>query len=152
NLTARIAELEATIARDTDDRVRIAERLTALEQQCTAALRDAQLARQIATELQEGHVRINDDTSGFREPLVEMRDRVATAEAEAASEDMATLERREATLAAEIDAAPPPQHDDPEQLLADAQLERMRTSLAEAETVLQATRTELLRATDQVVA
>jgi len=195
-LKARIAELEASIAQHDGERLRTAERLTVLEQQCAIALGEAKVARQLAARLRDAHGRLDNEARAW---IADVRDRVGILETELASttktddgraaetapvehetgwrqeraaleadcrqarercaeletalarrhEDAAAWERREAALRTELEAARREKHDDPP---ANADLELVRTSLAEAETALQATRTDLARATNQVAA
>jgi hypothetical protein len=175
SLRARLAELEAIIAQNADDRARTAERLRILEQQCAAALHGT--APKPASDVPQTHVRLENDAtaSGERHPAETVQieheapwreERAAmeearrqaeerSAELQAAlarqQEEAAARECREATLRADLEAVRTQAHDDREQTRTD-ELERARTALAEAEAALQATRSELGRTTDQVVA
>lgn len=161
----RIAELEAAVAEHAEERRRTAKRIALLEQECAAPT--AKVARQATDEVQ-ANARLEDDERSEVEREAQWRQERSALEAarqradercvqvEAAlarlQGEHAALERREAALRAELDAARTRADDAPASTIADAELERLRTSLADAERVVQEMRRELAHASDQMTA
>lgn len=169
--TPRIAEQEATVAQLADEHARIAKGLAQLEQECAAARHDAKTAAQAAAEVREAYARLENEVGTSRARLAEVWDRVAGVAAQLASGTQ--VAGRDSRAAEEAYAERAAQwHEDRTRLEAScrgaqercaeletelarrreeaAELDRVRTAVADAETALQATRDELGGATQQV--
>jgi chromosome segregation ATPase len=131
----------------------VQKRLTIIEAQLASSSQAADRDRQAAEQAQiEREAEWREERARLEAACQRIHERCANLETALArhQEEVAGQDEREATLRDEIDAARIRADDDPEQMLANAELDRLRTSLAEAETALQATQHDLARTTEQV--
>src|SRR5262249_10804550 len=152
--TDQVVALSQTQDELTTDRSRLAAELASAKSELASSAEAARCESQAANGARgEREEQGRDERAALAAACREAQEHSAELEAALVRqrEEMAAREHREATLRADLDAARIRAHDDPEQMLADTELEWVRTSLAKTEAELETARNELTRTTDQIV-
>jgi predicted nucleic acid-binding Zn-ribbon protein len=148
----RSAELEAALARQQVELAACERRDATLRAELEAARTRAHADPEQALAKAELEAEWREERAVLEAACRQAQERSAELESALTrhQDELAAWERRDATLRAEVEAARIRAHDDPEQALANAELDRLRAAVAEAETLLEATRSELTLATDRI--